>query len=88
MKPHVLVLEVSFGNSRDIAGLAAQGTPAVAPLARSAATALKMIPDHMFLAPLDIDLWDGEGQPVAQNPAECKIPFTFVAGKNTRIAAR
>ena len=85
MKPHVLILEDNFIISLDIAGLVTESLHAVPVMARSVATAMKMIPDDIALAFLDIDVGDGESYPVAQKLAEWDIPFIFVSGKNREL---
>jgi CheY-like chemotaxis protein len=85
MKPHVLILEDNFIISLDIADLVTESLHSMPVMARSVATALKMIPDGIAFAFLDIDVRDGESYPVAQKLTECKIPFIFVSGKNREL---
>ncbi len=54
-------------------------------MATSVVQALKMIPDDIALAFLDIDVHDGMSYPVAQKLMENKIPLIFVSGKNKAL---
>ena len=85
MKPHVLILEDNFIISCDIAGLVTESLHAVPVMASSVATALKLIPDDIALAFLDIDVLDGVSYPVARKLIENEIPFIFVSGKNKEL---
>jgi CheY-like chemotaxis protein len=82
MKPHVLVLEDNFIISMDFAGLVTEDLHAIPVLASSVASALKLIPDDIDLAFLDIDVVDGLSYPVAKKLKENEIPFIFISGRN------
>jgi CheY-like chemotaxis protein len=82
MKPHVLVLEDNFIISLDFAGLVAEDLHAIPVMASSVAAALKLIPNDIDLAFLDVDVLDGLSYPVARKLKESDIPFIFVSGKN------
>jgi hypothetical protein len=73
MKPHVLILEDSFIISMDIENLVTENLKATPVLARSVRAALKLLPDHIAFAFLDINVVDGE------------IPFIFLSGKNKNL---
>lgn len=85
MKPHVLILEDNFIISHDIAGLVTENLHAKPVLARSVAVALKLIPDDIAFAFLDIDVLDGESYPVAQKLVKNNIPFIFLSAKNRNL---
>jgi two-component SAPR family response regulator len=81
MKPHVLILEDNFIISYDIAGLVSESLHAEPVLARSVEAALKLIPDDIAFAFLDIDVLDGVSYPVAQKLVKNHIPFIFLSAK-------
>jgi two-component SAPR family response regulator len=82
MKPHVLILEDNFIISYDMAGLVTENLHAKPILARSVECALKLIPDDIAFAFLDIDVLDGVSYPVAQKLVDNHIPFIFLSAKN------
>jgi DNA-binding LytR/AlgR family response regulator len=85
MKPHVLILEDNFIISADIADLVTRSLHAMPVVATSVAKALKLVPNDIALAFLDIDVQDGVSYPVAQKLMENKIPLVFVSGKNKAL---
>lgn len=85
MQPHVLILEDNFIISHDIAGLVTETLHATPLLARSVAVALKLIPDNIAFAFLDIDVLDGVSYPVAQKLIDNHIPFIFLSGKSRNM---
>ncbi len=85
MKPHVLILEDSFIISMDIENLVTENLKATPVLARSVRAALKLLPDDIAFAFLDIDVVDGESYPVAQKLVDNHIPFIFLSGKNKNL---
>jgi two-component SAPR family response regulator len=85
MKPHVLILEDNFIILYDIAGLVTESLHAKPLLARSVAAALKLIPDNIAFAFLDIDVLDGVSYPVAQKLVKNHIPFIFLSAKHRNL---
>jgi DNA-binding LytR/AlgR family response regulator len=85
MKPHVLILEDDFILSEDIADLVLQRLHAIPVMANSVSKALKLVPNDIALAFLDIDVRDGLSYPVAQKLMENEIPLVFVSGKNKNL---
>ena len=85
MKPHVLILEDNFIISAEIAGLVTKTLNAIPVMARSVATAMKLIPHDIAVAFLDSDMLNGVSYPIAKNPIESEIPFIFVSGKNKQL---
>ena len=85
MKPHVLILEDDFIISMDIESLVAESLHATPVLARSVHAALKLLPDDIVFAFLDIDVLDGHSYPVAQKLVDNHIPFIFLSGKNKNL---
>jgi two-component SAPR family response regulator len=81
MKPHVLILEDNFIISHDMASLVAEQLHATPVLSRSVAAALKLIPEAIAFAFLDIDVIDGVSFPVAHKLSANEIPFVFLSGK-------
>jgi hypothetical protein len=82
MKPNVLILEDNFLLCADIADLVADRLNATPVMASSVAKAMKLVPDDIAFAFLDIDVLDGESYPVAQKLMENEIPIVFVSGKD------
>jgi DNA-binding LytR/AlgR family response regulator len=85
MKPNVLILEDNFLLCADIADLVAERLNATPVMASSVAKALKLVPDDIAFAFLDIDVLDGESYPVAQKLMENEIPLVFVSGKDKHL---
>ena len=85
MKPHVLILEDDFIISFDMAGLVTDTLHATPLVVRSIEEALKLIPDDIAFAFLDIDVLDGKSYPVAQKLMDNHIPFIFLTGENRKL---
>jgi hypothetical protein len=85
MKPHVLILEDNFIISYGIAGLVTESLHAKPLLARSVEAALKLIPDNIAFAFLDIDVLDGLSYPVAQKLVKKSYSVHLLSAKHRNL---
>lgn len=80
MKPHVLILEDNFLLAENLAEIVQQDLNGEPTSVSTVSEALKIIPDDIALAFLDIDLLDGNSFPAARKLMQNRIPFIFVSG--------
>lgn len=79
MKPHVLIVEDDFLQAANLAEVVQQDL-AAQPLAVSTVSeAMKVIPDNIKLAILDIEVMDGKSYPAARKLLQNDIPVIFVS---------
>jgi two-component SAPR family response regulator len=84
MKPHVLILEDDFLLAANLEELV-QGDLNAEPISASTvAEALKILPDDVDLALIDIKVRDGKSYQVARKLIESEIPFIIISGNDRR----
>ena len=79
MKPHVLIVEDDFIQAANLAEVVQQDLDAEPLTVASVSEALKVIPDKLELAILDIELEDGKSYPAARKLIHNEIPVIFVS---------
>ncbi len=79
MKPHVLIVEDDFLQAANLAEVVQQDLDAQPLAVASVSEALKIIPDDIELAILDIEVMDGTSFPAARKLMQNDIPFIFVS---------
>ena len=79
MKPNVLSVEDDFIQAANLAEVVQQDLDAEPVAVASVTEALKIIPDDIDLASLDIELVDGKSYPVARKLIDNEIPVIFVS---------
>lgn len=82
MKPHVLILEDDFLLAANLEDIVQQDLKAEPIGVSTISEALKIIPDNLALALLDVEVRDGKSYPVARKLIENCIPFIIVSGNN------
>lgn len=80
MKPHVLILEDNFLLAENLAEIVQEDLKGEPRPVCTVSEALKIIPDDIALAFLDIELLDGKSYPAARKLMQHNIPFIFVSG--------
>ncbi|HEX7108584.1 MAG TPA: hypothetical protein VF224_05025 [Aestuariivirga sp.] len=85
MKPQVLILEDNNLLAENLADLVKADLGGEALITPSVEDAVKLIPDHIVLAYLDIEVLDGLSYPAAKKLMEHNIPIIFVSGSDQRI---
>ena len=80
MKPHVLILEDNFFLAEHLCEIVQQDLNAEPLAVSTASEALKILPDDISLAFLDVELLDGNSFAVARKLVQNRIPFIFVSG--------
>jgi two-component SAPR family response regulator len=79
MKPHVLIVEDDFLQSANLAEVVQQDLDAEPLAVSSVSEALKIIPDNLELAILDIEVVDGKSYPAARKLMHNDIPVIFIS---------
>ena len=79
MKPHVLIVEDDFIQAANLAEVVQQDLDAEALAVATVSEALKIIPDNIELAILDIEVLDGKSYPAARKLIRNDIPVIFVS---------
>lgn len=79
MKPHVLIVEDDFLQAANLAEVVQQHLDAQPVAVASVSEALKVIPDNIELAILDIEVVDGKSYPAARRLMQNDIPIIFVS---------
>ena len=79
MKPHVLIVEDDFLQSANLAEVVQQDLEAEPLAVSSLSEALKIIPDNIELAILDIEVVDGKSYPAARKLMQNDIPIIFIS---------
>lgn len=79
MKPHVLIVEDDFLQSANLAEVVQQDLDAEPLAVSSVSEALKIIPDNIELAILDIEVVDGKSYPAARKLMQNDIPIIFIS---------
>ena len=80
MKPHVLILEDDFLIAANLGEVVHDDLDAEPIEVSSVSEALKILPDGIALALLDIEVRDGKSYAVARKLMEHNIPFIMVSG--------
>ena len=88
MKPNVLIVEDDFIQAANLAEVVQQDLDAEPLAVASVSEALKVIPDNIDLAILDIELVDGKSYPVARKLIHNEIPVIFVSANAQGVPAR
>ena len=83
MKPNVLIVEDDFLLATNLAEVVQEELDAEPLLASSVAEALLIIPDHLALAFLDIEILDGKSYPIARTLIKNSVPIIFVSGNES-----
>ena len=83
MKPHVLILEDDFLLAANLEEVVQDDLHADPIGVSTVSEALKIIPDDIALAFLDIEVRDGKSYPVARKLMENNIPFIIVSGNES-----
>jgi DNA-binding LytR/AlgR family response regulator len=84
MKPHVLIVEDDFLLAANLEDIVQQDLNAEPIGVSTVSEALKIIPDNLALAFLDIEVRDGKSYPVARKLVENSIPFIIVSGNDRK----
>jgi CheY-like chemotaxis protein len=79
MKPNVLIVEDDFIQAANLAEVVQQDLDAEPLAVASVTEALKIIPDNIDLAILDIELVDGKSYPAARKLIHNEIPVIFIS---------
>jgi CheY-like chemotaxis protein len=79
MKPHVLIVEDDFLQAANLAEVVEENLDAEALAVASVSEALKIIPDNIELAILDIEVVGGKSFPAARKLMQNDIPVIFVS---------
>jgi CheY-like chemotaxis protein len=79
MKPHVLIVEDDFLQAANLAEVVEQELDAEPLAVASVSEALKIIPDNIELAILDIEVSGGKSYPAARKLMQNDIPIIFVS---------
>jgi CheY-like chemotaxis protein len=79
MKPHVLIVEDDFLQAANLAEVVQQDLDAEPLAVASVSEALKIIPDNIELAILDIEVVGGKSYPAARKLMQNDIPIIFVS---------
>lgn len=79
MKPHVLIVEDDFLQAANLAEVVEQHLDAEPLAVASVSEALKIIPDNIELAILDIEVVGGKSYPAARKLMRNDIPIIFVS---------
>ena len=79
MKPHLLIVEDDFLQSANLAEVVKQDLDAEPLAVASLSEALKIIPDNIELAILDIEVVGGKSYPAARKLMQNDIPIIFVS---------
>lgn len=79
MKPHVLIVEDDFLQAANLAEVVQQDLAAQPLAVATVSEAMKIIPDNIQLAILDIELGDGKSYPAARKLLRNDIPVIFVS---------
>jgi DNA-binding LytR/AlgR family response regulator len=80
MKPHVLILEDDFLLAANLEEVVQEDLKATSIGVSTVAEALKIIPDDIALAFIDIEVRDGKSYPVARKLLQHDIPCIIVSG--------
>lgn len=88
MKPQVLILEDNFLVAENLAEIVQEDLKAQPLAVCTVSEAVKIIPDGIDFAFLDIELPDGNSFPVAKILMQNKIPFIFVSGNENQALPR
>lgn len=80
MKPHVLILEDDFLLAANLEEVVQEDLKAAPIGVSTVAEALKIIPDDIALAFIDIEVRDGKSYPVARKLLKHSIPCIIVSG--------
>jgi two-component SAPR family response regulator len=84
MKPHVLILEDDFLSAAHLEEVVQDDLNAQPIGVSTVAEALKILPDDVNLALLDIEVRDGKSYSVARKLIENEIPFIIISGNDSR----
>ena len=84
MKPHVLILEDDFLLAANLEELVQDDLNAEPIGVSTVAEALKVLPDEVDLALIDIEVRDGKSYKVARKLIESEIPFIIISGNDSR----
>ena len=79
MKPHVLIVEDDFLQAANLAEVVQQDLDAEPLAVTTVSEALKIIPDNLELAILDVEVLDGKTYPAARKLMQNDIPVIFVS---------
>jgi len=79
MKPHVLIVEDDFLQAANLAEVVQQDLEAEPLAVATVSEALKIIPDNIELAILDVEVMDGKSYPAARKLMQNDIPVIFVS---------
>ena len=83
MKPHVLIVEDNYLLAANLIEVVQQDLDAEPVAVATVSEALKIIPDDLSIALLDIEVRDGKTYAAARKLMENSIPFIFVSGNES-----